>query len=281
MYVRKERRKQIILAILIIICVFFLTLHYRGGQEGFLVQARRAVMTVISPLQLAVTTVVSPFRNSIQYLGEIRDLKVKNTRLERQVKRLEHQVISLRKKGKENDRLRKLAGFKKDSGFKTKAASVIGRSITGWEALIVIDKGSAAGITKNMPVVAGYGLVGQVVDVSPYASQVQLIIDQRSGVAAELLESGKEGILEGQIDGKLKLGYISKESEVKRGDIVLTSGLGGVFPKGIEVGKVSKVEEDPYDLYKKIEVRPEADFSSLEEVLVIVNPSPPSPYQPS
>ena len=129
-----------------------------------------------------------------------------------------------------------------------------------------------------MPVVVAEGLVGQVTQVSGHAAEVQLITDQKSGVAAQLIGSGETGIVEGEVDRKLKLNFVSKDSKVRKGDLVITSGLGGVFPKGLFIATVSKTTQRPYSLYKDISLYSPVHFNGLEEVLVIVNPPPKSPF---
>ena len=224
---QRSGRNRIILGVLIIASIFMLTLFYRQGESGFFGQARRAVSMIVTPLQIGASKVVAPFSNGWQYLGEIGGLKEKNTKLEERVDQLKKKNIALRQMEKENKRLKKLLKFEDEKDFVTASAYVIGRSVNSWEKTIVLDKGSSAGIDKDMPVVASDGLV--------------------------FLE------------------YISKDSAVKKGSEVITSGLGGVFPKGIYIGKITKLKQSQTGLYKSIKIDPAVNFSGLEEVLIITN----------
>ena len=154
------------------------------------------------------------------------------------------------------------------------AARVIGRPTSAWEGSLVIDKGSSAGFKIGMPVVAAQGLVGQLVEVAPDASKIQLVTDRRSGVAALIQSSRAPGIVQGSIDGQLALNFLDRSYKPKVGDTVVTSGIGGVFPKGIVIGDVSFIRDVRSDPYPDIEVTSRVPIQNIEEVLVITSPVP-------
>ncbi|MEW6188923.1 MAG: rod shape-determining protein MreC [Actinomycetota bacterium] len=272
------RRNRIILAALIIVSIAILTIHFKEGEEGLVHRVQRITVGLVAPLQAGVSSIVDPFRHGIHFLVEIRDLKQENERLKREVAELKRDLISLKVVAKENERLRRLIGFKEKTIYKVLPARIIGKSPTGWQAIIILDKGSADGVRKYMPVVVDKGLVGQVVGVSSHAAQVQLITDPKSGVSCQILSTGERGILQGETGGELKLNFIPKDSRVRKMDAVITSGLGGVFPPGIFVGTVSEIKVNPYGLYKEVKVKSSVDFSKLEEVLIITNPLPKTPF---
>ncbi|MDI6689252.1 MAG: rod shape-determining protein MreC [Actinomycetota bacterium] len=273
MYLR-WRRDRIILAALIMMSIVILTLHFKESEEGLVHRVQRITVGLMAPLQAGVSRMVDPFRHGIHFLAEIRDLKRENERLKREVAELKRDLISLKVVAKENQRLRRLIGFKEKTTFEVLPARIIGKSPTGWQAIIILDKGSADGVRKYMPVVVDEGLVGQVVGVSSHAAQIQLITDPKSGVSCQILSTGERGILQGETGGELKLNFIPKDSKVRKADAVITSGLGGVFPPGIFVGTVSEIKVNPYGLYKEVKVKSSVDFSKLEEVLIITNPPP-------
>ena len=169
-----------------------------------------------------------------------------------------------------HNRLRELLQFKQAINKPVVAAQVIGRDPTGWFKSIIIDKGKRSGVKVNMPVVNASGVVGRIVSVSPNYAKVLLVIDQNSAVDCLIQRSRDRGMVKGLSHGKCKLDYLVKSSDVVDGDIIITSGLGGVFPKGLALGHVIEVKERPGELFKDIEIMPAVNFSKLEEVMVIL-----------
>jgi len=154
------------------------------------------------------------------------------------------------------------------------AAQVIGRDPTGWFRSVIIDRGKNSGIKEGMPVVNADGVVGQIVSVSYRYSKVLLLIDQNSAVDCIIERSRDSGIVKGISSEKCALDYVLKTSDVRTGDIVVTSGLDRVFPKGNHIGKVIEVRDAPDGLFKDIKIKPSVDFARLEEVLVILREDP-------
>ncbi len=154
------------------------------------------------------------------------------------------------------------------------AAQVIGRDPTGWFKSVIIDKGKNSGIKVNMPVVNSKGVVGRLVSVSYNYAKVLLVIDQNSAVDCIIQRSRDNGIVKGLSSKVCILDYVLKTSDVRVGDMVITSGLDRVFPKGIPVGEVIDVKNPPGGLFKDVKVRPMVDFSNLEELLVILKEDP-------
>lgn len=173
-----------------------------------------------------------------------------------------------------HERLQKLLQFKKTINWPVLAAQVIGRDPTGWFKSVIIDKGENSGLKVNMPVVNASGVVGQLVSVSPSYAKVLLIIDQNSAVDSIVQGSREKGIVKGFSSKVCKLDYVVKTSDVKVNDMVVTSGLGGVYPKGLPVGKVIEVINIAGELFKDIKIKPMVDFSKLEELLVILEEGP-------
>jgi rod shape-determining protein MreC len=183
-------------------------------------------------------------------------------------------VVELEEARLENERLRSLVGFIEARELDAIGARVIGRPTNAWEGVITIDRGSDDGLEVGMPVLAPEGLLGQTVDVAGGSSKVRLITDQRSGVAAIVQASRAEGIVNGSIDGDLSMDYVSQEASVAVGDVVITSGMGGVYPKGLLVGDVLDVQVNENDLYQQIVVRPTGRVEGIEEVIVLVGNQP-------
>lgn len=172
------------------------------------------------------------------------------------------------------ERLQKLLQFKKTTNWPVLPAQVIGRDPTGWFKSVIIDKGENSGLKVNMPVVDVRGVVGRLVSVSSNYAKVLLIIDQNSAVDSIIQGSRETGIVKGVSSKICKLAYVVKTVDVRVGDMVVTSGLGRVYPKGLPVGKIVEVVEEPGALFKDIKVKPMVDFSKLEELLVVLKEDP-------
>ncbi len=277
---RRGSLNKLTLIILILASMLILTFYLREANDGILHKSQVLTTNTLASLQSGVSKVASPFNHAWEYVNNIGHLKTENERLKDEVVSLKQQIITMQTMEKENERLRKLVGFKEKTHYSTLPARVIGRYSSNWQLILVIDKGSKDGISKNMPVMVGEGLVGQIVKVSSSAAQVQLITDRKSGVAAQLINSGETGVVEGQVTGELVMNYIAKDVVVSKNELILTSGLGGVFPKGLFIGTVYEVKETPYGLYKDVRVKSYVNFSELEEVLIITDALPILPFSP-
>ncbi|HZD60736.1 MAG TPA: rod shape-determining protein MreC [Anaerolineae bacterium] len=266
-----NKRNYLILLGLIFISMIILTVHSREGENGVVHRAQRLVLAATSPLQAAVTTVLQPVKDGWDYLVHFGDIKRENRELRGELIELRGKLTSLQNLKSENDRLRKLVGFMEKEDYKGVPARVIGFPTSNWSSSIVVSRGSRDGVKRNMPVVVGGGLVGQVVDVWYRAAKVVLLNDVvQSGVSVQVKRTGEVGVIKGQLKSKLlSLEYISRDSTVREGDTIITSGLGGVFPRGIYVGRVKKVQQSPYSLHKTIEIATPVDLANLEEVFII------------
>ncbi len=169
----------------------------------------------------------------------------------------------------ENERLKNLLNFRLTASYTTIPAQVIGRDPTNWSNSIIIDKGLTNGIRQNKAVVSPRGLVGRVLEVGRYSSKILLITDPNSKVGVLIQRNRQGGILVGRPDGACKMVYIALDSDVGRGDKVITAGFGAVFPKDILVGEVTGVYKERGRLYKYAIVKPQEDLSKIEEVLCI------------
>ena len=185
------------------------------------------------------------------------------------VQELEQQLVSYKELEKENERLRELLKFKKEIPGKTLAARVIARDAAPWRKTLVIDKGTTHGIKKMMAVVSAEGLVGRVIEAGPLSSRVILLPDPQSRVSVFFQGSRDEGIAEGDGSSWLRVTHINRESQAKVGEHVVSSGLGRVYPKGVQVGTVEMVGTEKNGLELFATVKPFVNFSKLEEVLCV------------
>jgi len=259
--------------LLIILCLFSLilmTVYSREGDTGPLHKTKSAVEVVTMPLKTAGSFISSPFRALGNYFNNSAVDAATVQELKDQVDELRSQLTRMEEYRQENERLLSLLDLKDAYSLEAVGARVISASPDSWHRVITINKGSAAGIEIGMPVLSANGLIGQVESVSLLSSTVRLITDADSGVSVYLQSSRAEGILSGSMDGVLYLEYIPLDVSVNLGDTVITSGTGGVYPKGIQIGVVSSVEYTKTDVYQTITVRPFTRVASYEEVLVIV-----------
>jgi rod shape-determining protein MreC len=194
----------------------------------------------------------------------------KNRRLENDIKALRIENSKYQELLATHERLQQLLQFRKDIDHPALSCRVIGLDPTGWFKSIIIDKGSNDGLLPDMPVVNASGLVGRIVSVSPNFAKVLLIIDHNSAVDCLVQRSRDRGMVRGMSTGICKMDYVIKSSDILVEDIVVTSGLGGIFPKGLPIGQIRDAKEIPGELFMDIEIIPAVDFSKLEEVLVIL-----------
>ena len=147
---------------------------------------------------------------------------------------------------------------------------MIGEDLTSWFRTLVIDRGSSNGLREGMAVVAADGVVGQVIKVSAASSRVLLLTDHSSGIAATIQRSRARGVVKGKGEGLCSLEFATREEDVKVGDTVVASGVGGVFMKGMPIGEVTMVKRGEYGIFQTVSIRPSVNSAHLEEVLVVL-----------
>lgn len=198
------------------------------------------------------------------------DLKQENDRLKGDVKQLNSALVAAGESLRENERLSRLLDLRKNIREQTLAATVIGEDVTPWFRTLTIDRGAADGIHEGMPVLAADGVVGQTIKVTDHASRVLLLTDHASGIAAMIQRSRARGVVKGRGDNLCSLEFAMRGEDVQVGDQVISSGIGGIFPKGLPIGEVVMVRKGEYGIFQTITVRPHVSISHLEEVLVML-----------
>jgi rod shape-determining protein MreC len=262
--------------VFIVLALLLTTVWFREGASGPIHRVRLTVQAASSPVGAVGEFVTRPVRGVFSWASDLGVSRSQFEALRSQNSELRTRVASLEEARLENIRLQALIGLVQASKLQGLGARVIGRP-TEWERVITIDRGTADGVKAGMPVVGAAkdasstaGLLGQTTDVTAHSAKVRLISDQSSGVASMLQTNRVEGVARGSIDGAVTLEFISHETTVKAGDVVITSGMGGVYPKGLLVGEVVKVSNPPASLYQDIGITPAADLNGLEEVVVLV-----------
>lgn len=226
-------------------------------------------------VQRAMTSGVGGIRGMWDgYLG-LRHVQAENQELRRRLADTEVQLQQQRALADRSRGLEQLLLLRDRTALQTTGAEIIGGGATPDFRTVTIDKGDREGIKADMAVIAPAGAVGRVVVTSSGASKVQLLIDRNAAAGALVERSRAQGVVVGSGDEQLRMDYVSEVSDVVVGDSVVTSGIDGIYPKGFAIGRVDAVEKAGSS-YRRILVRPAVDFSSLEEVLVVLTPLPAS-----
>jgi len=263
------RRMRGALLILVFISAFLyiFSLNFRTPNKMDVLQ-RSVTETVSPPIQLFGRLFSSLEQFFKEYIW-LKNLRGENESLKREIAEMQSRVTSYQEAYVENQRLRRLLDFKTTTMAETIPAQVIVHDLTGWFQTLMVDKGFRDGVAPDMPVVNDEGLIGRVLDVSNRYSRVLLITDQGSAVDAVDQRNRVRGILCGKDANGCLLKYIRGNLDIKEGDLVISSGKDGIYPKGLRLGVVRAVYKDPVDLFQKIDVKPLVRLSALEEVLII------------
>ena len=225
-------------------------------------------VTAVSPLEKAFVAVQQSVSNTWHSYFYLRGVRAQNQKLQEEIEQLRLQQVRLAEDAGQARRLQRLLGFKEQFIARTLAAQVIGSSGSDMSRVVYIDKGAGDGVEQDMPVITADGVVGKILRVFPTSSQVLLINDPSSGVGAILEKSRLQGVIKGTANGELLLEKMMSDERVEAGDQLLTSGGDQIFPKGLAIGVVKKVSPGK-DVFLNVQVKPAAELSRLEEVLVI------------
>jgi rod shape-determining protein MreC len=228
---------------------------------------------ILAPVESLLRSVAEPIANTVSNYGDTRELTRDNNALRSEVERLNGEVARLREEAVLSEDLQRLLEVKNsiaDQQFL--AARVTARSPSNLRDVIAIDRGKGDGMKAGMPVVTeGKTLVGTVTDVHDGYSWVKLVTDVDSAVSGLILESRAQGVVSGGYNRRLSMEFVTQEAIVKQGDTVLTSGLGGSYPQGLVIGRVTGVKGNPQELFRQVTVEPLASLSRLENVLVMTS----------
>lgn len=242
----------------------------KSGNNAF----SNAVNTVLTPVQKVSSKVITPIRESFSYIGKTRKYKEENEELKVKNQYLEAQIKDISEYIDENKRLKELLDISNDmTGYETVAARVVGYEPDNWFSYLTIDKGTKDGIEESDTVITAKGLVGQVAQVGHNWAKISTIINSKSSAGVRIVRNGEIGIVEGDIKlsktNKCKLGYLVENASVIAGDILETSGLGGIYPPGLMVGKITDVSKDNMGRLDYAVIEPFINFNKLYEVIVI------------
>lgn len=240
--------------------------------SGFLGPVFQKVLDPLVSAQRWVAVRYLALYQMVRSPGDMAAIRAENEALRSENALLRTQIVQLQEEQKDNEVLYSLlnvARERPDSNYA--AAMVIGRDTNPFMRYVIIDQGSDSGLRRGMPVITAEGLVGRIDAVTANAARVQLLTDPDSAVNVRLQDTQVDGMLVGSVTGDVTLEMVSQEAELRSGEIILTSGLGGTYPSNILVGQVASVRRLETDLFQSASVQPVVDFSNLRAVLVLVD----------
>jgi len=257
--------KHFIIIALLIVLPFTFSLV----SESFSNNLRVFSFSVVKPILQISQSLTEAFSKSFIKLRELHRTYEENQHLIKELATERQKSVNENEILQENQRLKRLLGFKNEISHEVVPAQIIARDISYWSRWVVLDKGSDDGVVPGMVLVNDQGLIGRVISVGSHISRAILIIDGESRVSVIVQTTRDTGLLEGQGDGPLVIKLLSLESQIKVGDAVITSGLGGSYPKGLPIGYIEFISVDKNGLHMNAVVKPFASFNKLEEVLCL------------
>lgn len=251
----------------ILAALLVFSLNVPHNREANIVES--SVLSSLSPLLMPVYR-ISGFVEDIwdSYIRLV-DTHKENIRLRDDIRSLNIRIMEGNEAFYANKRLERLLDMKKNVPDPTITATVIGEDVSSWFRTLVINRGSSSGIREGMAVVSADGVVGQTIKVSSSTARVLLLTDHASGIAATIQRSRARGVVKGKNESLCTLDFTTREEDVKVGDTVITSGIGGVFLKGLPIGEVTMVKRGQYGIFQTVTIRPAVNLPHLEEVLVV------------
>ena len=260
--------------IVLIILLFTVVLAYLSRNDVNPVS--KAVNYVITPIESALSDVIRPVGKVFSYIGKVEEYESENKKLRQENIELNSKIKEIKDYQEENDRLRKLLAITDEyEKCDTVAARVVGYETDNWFSYVTIDKGTSSGINISDTVMTAEGLLGQVADVGDNWAKISTIINSESSAGVRITRNGEIGIVEGDTtlskSKKCRLGYLMANASIIAGDILKTSGLGGIYPPGIPVGKISEISKDNMGRLDYAVIEPFVNFDKLYEVLVITD----------
>lgn len=272
--IKREQESGRSIWILAFVAVSIFCIVFFAAKERFPAPfSSRVVGTALVPFQRAAAWAGDQVSGVLAGVWDIMTVYEQNRMLRSEVEQLREQNIKAEEFSAENVRLRELLGYKNlATQFDLMVARVIGREAATWTRMVIIDRGTQHGIQKNMAVVTARGLVGVVTEAGPFSSKVGLILDPRVSVGILVQRSRVAGIVEGNPEDTIhpRLVHVPRNEDIAAGDVVVTSGFGGIYPKGIQIGKIQSVKNDATGLLHLATLETAVDFQRLEDVAVII-----------
>jgi rod shape-determining protein MreC len=281
MYDRKVvRRRRAALAVFIALSIAILTAYFGESSGGFFHTLQRGAQEAFAPIETGASRALKPVRDFFGWAGDTIDAKDQNTELKDEVERLRSQLAEAQVELRDVGQLKQLDALRAENYFPQSTAPVtarvIARSSTVWYSSVKIDKGSDDGLRENQPVIAAGGLIGKLTSVTGGTAEVRLITDGQSGVSAQVFPAGVTGVVRPEVGNPedLILEHVESGRRVTENTLVITSGFTSaqtesLFPRGIPIGRVTKVDLDELETYQRVHVKPFADLRRIDVVQVL------------
>jgi len=269
----RGRRSSGIWSLILLMVASFGLLTLNLKKEKAITTLESFVLAVLSPVHGVINNTTRKVGNAWAGYLDLVQVQKENTKLRAELSKLREQVNAGVELQQQNKRLLQFLDFKEKNQYELVLAQVVGIDSSNWSRAIFINRGSRDGIRANLPVVTHEGVVGRVIEASADSAKVLLVTDPRSAVDALIQSSRDTGIVVGDDERHARMKYLPLEANLKTGDLVISSGLGGIFPKGLVVGRVTGVMKQKFGLFQEAEIAPIANLSRLEEVFVIVKGS--------
>lgn len=269
----KEYRHYVVTLILAVIPL--IALNSGGKSAADLHWLDRIAVQISGPVQNAITWTIDTTWDGIEGYLLLLHTRDVNRELSEENRKLFKEIAGFQEMALENHRIKKLIEFNDPIAGKKIIARVIAQDVSPEFRSLRLDKGYEKGIVKGMAVITPEGIIGRVLRVSKDFSDVLTLLDSSSAIDGIIQRSRSRGVIEGLSESSLTMKYLRRTDDIQVGDQVLTSGIGGIFPKGLSIGKISNVSKQNFGITQKVEVSPSVDFSKLEEVTVIDPPKLP------
>lgn len=263
-------RRAVILAAALVLSFILMTLQVRH-ESAVVTFTRQAILFVATPFVKVTAATVRGVTGIWRDYVDLRSLREENKRLQLEVGTLRRRLERLEEQALETQRLQRLLAMRQASQADFLTARVVGKDATNWFQTILLDRGSLEGVRRNQPVLAPDGLVGRVVEVTATSARVQLLTDPVSAAGGLIQRTRVTGIVSGSLGAGARMRYLPLMADVTVGDEVITSGMGGVFPKGILIGRVTAVDRKSGALFQEAMLQPAVDLNRLEEVLILTS----------
>ncbi len=264
--------KKSFFGVLLLVVLMLVTMRLTDFDRIELTPVEILLRDILAPLQSGVTGISGKISAAVAGITEYQEISDKYLELQRRVGTLVAKLNRMEEYRQENVRLRKLLNLKQavDGRFNLLAATVIARDASNWYHTITVDRGANAGVERNMPVVNHQGLVGRVIAVTDDTAEVLLLMDPEGAAGGLIQATRTPGIVKGSGEGdRLNMIHLAHDAPVMENQVVVTSGLGDIFPKGLRIGYITGTRLEANGLVKQAQIRPFVDFDRLEEVFVI------------
>lgn len=261
-------KKLVVIISFILIPLISINMQHKIAEKPAFV---RPFTFVAGLIQNAYSSFSSGVRGTTNLYLNLIDIKKNNRLLSKEISELRAKFGSMTELKLENERLNKLLGFKQKTNMNLLTAKVIGKDLIPDHNTITIDRGTKHGLRASMAAITIGGVVGYVIEPQLFTSQILLLTDRYTSIDALVQRSRARGIVEGINKSECQLNYLQRQDDVKVGDLIVTSGLDNIFPKGFPVGLVTSVEKNQYDISQEVRIQPAVNPFTLEEIFIVLN----------